>query len=40
MRTWWGVRPLPGADDPERLDAFVAAYDGQEPTDANVSGQG
>ena len=32
------TRSLPGADDPERLDAFVAAYDGQGPTDANVSG--
>jgi len=32
-------RPLPGADDPERLDDFVAAYDAQGPTDADVSGR-
>jgi glycerol-3-phosphate dehydrogenase len=30
------ARPLPGADDPERLDEFVATYDGQGPTDADV----
>ncbi len=34
------TRPLPGADDPDRLDDFVATYDGQGPTDADVSGQG
>ena len=28
---------LPGADDPEQLDAFVEAYDGQGPTDADVA---
>ena len=33
------TRPLPGADDPEQLDEFVAAYDGQGPTDADVSGR-
>ena len=33
------TRPLPGADDPDRLDEFVAAYDGQGPTDADVSGR-
>jgi glycerol-3-phosphate dehydrogenase len=33
------TRPLPGADDPNRLDDFVAAYDGQGPTDADVSGR-
>jgi glycerol-3-phosphate dehydrogenase len=27
---------LPGADDPDRLDEFVATYDGQGPTDADV----
>ena len=27
---------LPAADDPQRLDAAVAAYDGQGPTDADV----
>jgi glycerol-3-phosphate dehydrogenase len=32
------TRPLPGADDPERLDEFVATYDGQGPTDADVIG--
>ncbi len=32
------ARPLPGADAPERLDAFVAAYDAQGPTDADVTG--
>jgi glycerol-3-phosphate dehydrogenase len=30
------TRPLPGADDPERLDDLVATYDGQGPTDADV----
>lgn len=30
------TRPLPGADDPERLDALVARYDAQGPTDADV----
>ncbi len=34
------TRPLPGADDPDQLDDFVATYDGQGPTDADVSGQG
>jgi len=29
-------RRLPGADDPDRLDAFVAEFDGQGPTDADV----
>jgi glycerol-3-phosphate dehydrogenase len=33
-------RPLPAADDPGRLDELVAAYDGQGPTDADISGQG
>ena len=33
------ARSLPGADDPNRLDDFVAAYDGQGPTDADVSGR-
>ncbi|MEF8817556.1 MAG: FAD-dependent oxidoreductase [Salinibacter sp.] len=33
------TRSLPGADDPDRLDSFVAAYDGQGPTDADVSGR-
>lgn len=32
------TRPLPGADDPDRLDDFVATYDGQGPTDADVVG--
>ena len=31
-------RALPGADDPARLDAAVAAFDGQGPTDADVVG--
>jgi glycerol-3-phosphate dehydrogenase len=31
-------RELPGANDPERLDEFVASYDGQGPTDADVVG--
>lgn len=30
------TRPLPGADDPAELDAFVARYDAQGPTDADV----
>jgi len=29
-------RRLPGADDPAQLDAYVARYDGQGPTDADV----
>ncbi len=29
-------RRLPGADDPDRLDTFVADYDGQGPTDEDV----
>lgn len=29
-------RRLPGADSPARLDEFVAAFDGQGPTDADV----
>ncbi|AGN00365.1 glycerol-3-phosphate dehydrogenase [Salinarchaeum sp. Harcht-Bsk1] len=29
-------RRLPGADDPDRLDAFVAEFDGQGPTDEDV----
>jgi len=29
---------LPGADDPEQLDTFVAEYDGQGATDADVVG--
>ncbi|MFP4228624.1 MAG: FAD-dependent oxidoreductase [Salinivenus sp.] len=32
------TRPLPGAEDPDQLDAFVSNYDGQGPTDADVSG--
>ncbi len=31
-------RRLPGADDAARLDEFVARYDGQGPTDADVVG--
>jgi glycerol-3-phosphate dehydrogenase len=30
------TRRLPGADDPDRLDAFVARYDGRNPTDEDV----
>jgi glycerol-3-phosphate dehydrogenase len=30
------TRTLPGADDAERLDEFVARYDGQGPTDEDV----
>jgi glycerol-3-phosphate dehydrogenase len=33
------IRPLPGAEDPAQLDDFVAAYDGQGPTDADISGR-
>jgi glycerol-3-phosphate dehydrogenase len=33
------IRPLPGAEDPGQLDDFVATYDGQGPTDADVSGR-
>jgi len=33
-------RRLPGADDPACLDEFVAEYDGQGPTDADVVGAG
>jgi len=29
-------RELPGADDPDKLDEFVASYDGQGPTDEDV----
>jgi glycerol-3-phosphate dehydrogenase len=29
--------PLPGADDPDRLDAFVDRYDAWNPSDANLS---
>jgi len=29
-------RTLPGADDPDQLDEFVARYDGQGPTDKDV----
>jgi glycerol-3-phosphate dehydrogenase len=32
-------RPLLGADDPERLDGFVARYDGLGPTDEDVVGR-
>ena len=32
------TKSLPGADDAERLDEFVARYDGQGPTDADVVG--
>jgi glycerol-3-phosphate dehydrogenase len=32
-------RQLPGADDAARLDEFVARYDGQGPTDADVVGR-
>ncbi|WP_323674986.1 FAD-dependent oxidoreductase [Halorubellus sp. PRR65] len=28
--------PLPGADDPDRLDAFVDRYDARNPADANL----
>jgi glycerol-3-phosphate dehydrogenase len=31
-------RPLLGADDPDRLDAVVAEFDGQGPTDADIVG--
>lgn len=31
-------RPLPGADDAAQLDEYVARYDGQGPTDADVVG--
>ncbi|WP_276272559.1 FAD-dependent oxidoreductase [Haloarcula litorea] len=31
-------RRLPGADEPERLDEYVARYDGQGPTDEDVVG--
>jgi glycerol-3-phosphate dehydrogenase len=27
---------LPGADDPEQLDAYVARYDAANPSDANL----
>ncbi len=30
---------LPGADDPDRLDEFVAEFDGQGPADADVVGK-
>jgi len=30
------TRELPGASDPDQLDEYVAAYDGQGPTDADV----
>ena len=33
-------RRLPGADDPALLDALVAEFDGQGPTDADVVGAG
>jgi glycerol-3-phosphate dehydrogenase len=33
------IRPLPGAEAPAQLDDFVAAYDGQGPTDADISGR-
>jgi len=33
-------RRLPGADAPDRLDAFVAEFDGQGPTDADVVASG
>jgi glycerol-3-phosphate dehydrogenase len=33
-------RRLPGADDPDRLDAFVTEFDGTGPTDADVVGSG
>ncbi|RDI70438.1 FAD-dependent oxidoreductase [Halopelagius longus] len=29
-------RPLPGADDPERLDTFVEAFDARSPSDEDV----
>jgi len=32
-------RPLPGHDDPAQLDAFVAEFDGQGPTDQDVVGR-
>jgi glycerol-3-phosphate dehydrogenase len=31
-------RVLPGVDDPDRLDAFVAEFDGQGPTDEDIVG--
>jgi glycerol-3-phosphate dehydrogenase len=31
-------RPLPGADDPSRLDAFVEAFDARSPSDEDVLG--
>jgi glycerol-3-phosphate dehydrogenase len=31
-------RRLPGADNPDRLDAFVAEFDGQNPTDSDIVG--
>ncbi|MFB6297465.1 MAG: FAD-dependent oxidoreductase [Salinirussus sp.] len=31
-------RRLPGADDPQQLDEYVRAYDGQGPTDADLVG--
>ena len=34
------TEPLPGADDPEQLDAFVERYGGSNPTDADVVGAG
>ena len=32
------TEPLPGADDPDRLDEFVAEYGGANPTDRDVVG--
>jgi len=33
------TEPLPGADDPDQLDAYVDRYDGQGPSDANLDGR-
>jgi glycerol-3-phosphate dehydrogenase len=33
-------QPLPAVDDPDRLDALVAEFDGQGPTDEDVVGAG
>jgi len=33
------TEPLPGADDPDQLDAYVDRYDGQGPADANLDGR-
>lgn len=33
------TRTLPGVEDPDQLDEFVVTYDGQGPTDKDVSGR-